>query len=52
MATFAEPFPVVDGSVGVVLASLSLHYFPWPQTEELVTRIRCALRASGARCAG
>jgi SAM-dependent methyltransferase len=42
-----EPFPVADGSVGVVLASLSLHYFPWPQTEEIVTRIRCALRASG-----
>ena len=31
----------------MVLASLSLHYFPWPQTEEIVTRIRCALRASG-----
>jgi SAM-dependent methyltransferase len=40
-----EPFPVADA--GVVIASLSLHYFPWPETEEIVTRIRRVLRSTG-----
>jgi SAM-dependent methyltransferase len=31
------PFPVERA--GVVVASLSLHYFPWPDTEALVERI-------------
>jgi trans-aconitate methyltransferase len=31
------PFPVERA--GVVIASLSLHYFPWPETEALVDRI-------------
>jgi trans-aconitate methyltransferase len=31
------PFPV--DVAGVVIASLSLHYFPWPETEALVRRI-------------
>jgi SAM-dependent methyltransferase len=39
------PFPV-DGA-GVVVASLSLHYFPWPETEALVGRIRSVLRPAG-----
>ena len=39
------PFPV-DGA-GVVVASLSLHYFPWPETEALVGRIRSLLRPAG-----
>jgi len=32
---------------GVVIASLSLHYFPWPQTEALAERIRQTLVPSG-----
>ena len=39
------PFPVQ--ATNVVLASLSLHYFPWPETVALVGRIRDALRPSG-----
>lgn len=42
-----EPFPVPEGSVGVVLASLSLHYFPWGDTCEIVARIHAALRPGG-----
>src|SRR5512143_671191 len=42
-----EPFPVADASVGVVVASLSLHYFSWPQTDEIVVRTRRVLRSSG-----
>src|SRR5271163_5024075 len=38
-------FPV--DVAGVVVASLSLHYFPWPETETLVGRIRCVLRPVG-----
>jgi SAM-dependent methyltransferase len=41
------PFPVGDDRVGVVLASLSLHYFSWPETTVLVERIREVLRPSG-----
>ena len=32
---------------GVVVASLSLHYFPWPETEALVERIRQLLVPAG-----
>jgi SAM-dependent methyltransferase len=39
------PFPI--GSVGVVLASLSLHYFSWPETTVLVERVRQVLRPDG-----
>ncbi len=39
------PFPVSEA--GVVVASLSLHYFPWPETEALVGRIRNLLRPAG-----
>src|SRR5260370_9484684 len=39
------PFPVDDA--GVVVASLSLHYFPWPETEALVHRIRSMLHPAG-----
>ena len=41
------PFPVADGGAGVVLASLSLHYFSWPETTVLVDRIRQVLRPGG-----
>jgi len=39
------PFPV--DAACVVVASLSLHYFPWPETEVLVGRIRSLLRPAG-----
>ena len=39
------PFPV--GQAGAVVASLSLHYFPWPETLALVERIRETLRPGG-----
>ena len=39
------PFPVERA--GVVIASLSLHYFPWPETQALVERIRQRLVPSG-----
>lgn len=42
-----EPFPVADGGTGVVIASLTLHYFPWAETEALVARIRAVLRPGG-----
>jgi SAM-dependent methyltransferase len=41
------PFPIGDGGAGAVLASLSLHYFPWPETAVLVERIRQVLRPAG-----
>ena len=41
------PFSVGDGGTGVVVASLSLHYFPWPETIALVERIRLVLRPAG-----
>ena len=42
------PFPVTAGEVGVIIASLSLHYFAWDETLALVERIRTTLRPSGA----
>jgi SAM-dependent methyltransferase len=41
------PFPVADGSADVVVASLSLHYFPWPETLALAERVRNVLRPQG-----
>jgi SAM-dependent methyltransferase len=41
----SAPFPLARA--GVVVASLSLHYFPWPETEALVERIRHLLVPSG-----
>ena len=42
-----DPFPPVGPDVGAVIASLSLHYFPWSETEALVGRIHGALRPGG-----
>jgi SAM-dependent methyltransferase len=39
------PFPVI--STGVVVASLSLHYFPWPETVDLVRRVHDVLQPQG-----
>lgn len=41
------PFPAAAARVNVVLASLSLHYFVWPETMALVRRIGEALRRDG-----
>lgn len=40
------PFPL-RYDVGVVVASLSLHYFPWAETVGLVDRVRRQLRMGG-----
>lgn len=40
-------FPVDRASVGVVVASLSLHYFPWAETVSIVSRIGAVLRPGG-----
>jgi ubiquinone/menaquinone biosynthesis C-methylase UbiE len=39
------PFP--DESFGVIVASLSLHYFPWRQTTEILADVRRCLRPDG-----
>jgi SAM-dependent methyltransferase len=40
-------FPVAEGVVGAVIASLCLHYFPWDETVELLERIGRTLRPNG-----
>ncbi|WP_289298030.1 class I SAM-dependent methyltransferase [uncultured Reyranella sp.] len=40
------PFPIT-GPTGVALASLSLHYFGWAETCDLVDRVRDALAPEG-----
>ena len=42
-----EPWPVNPRSTGVVLASLSLHYFSWAETTALFERIKQALSPGG-----
>jgi SAM-dependent methyltransferase len=45
---FRDAFPLPeDATVGVVLASLSLHYFEWEATLALVRRIHRVLRPDG-----
>ena len=39
------PFPVREA--GVIVASLSLHYFPWDETVALAARVRDTLRPGG-----
>jgi SAM-dependent methyltransferase len=41
------PFPACLAEVGAVIASLSLHYFSWPETAGLVERIRSCMRHGG-----
>lgn len=43
----ATPLPFGDGSFPVVIASLSLHYFPWPVTVQIVAEIGRCLRPAG-----
>jgi SAM-dependent methyltransferase len=42
-----EPLPEQADKFGIVVASLSLHYFTWAETVVLVERIRSALRPDG-----
>lgn len=42
-----DPFPLEGQGIGVVVASLSLHYFGWSQTQALAERIRGTLRVGG-----
>lgn len=42
-----EPLPEPARELGVVVASLSLHYFAWDETVDLVRRIRAVLRPGG-----
>jgi SAM-dependent methyltransferase len=42
-----DPLPEEATNVGVVLASLSLHYFSWKETVSIVDRVRLALRPGG-----
>lgn len=42
-----DPFPDAAVDLGAVVASLSLHYFPWEETRTLVSRIRQVLRPDG-----
>jgi ubiquinone/menaquinone biosynthesis C-methylase UbiE len=39
------PFP--DASLRVIVTSLSLHYFPWQQTTEILADLRRCLRSGG-----
>ena len=43
-----DPFPKEATALGVVVASLSLHYFSWAETQSIVERIREVLRPGGA----
>lgn len=42
-----DPLPARAEPFGVVIASLSLHYFPWSQTTSIVDRIREGLKPGG-----
>lgn len=41
------PLPDVAQGLGAIVASLSLHYFSWAETQAIVGRIRSALREGG-----
>jgi len=42
-----DPLPAEPGSLGAVVASLSLHYFGWAETQAIVQRVRVLLRPGG-----
>jgi len=42
-----EPFPEQVRDMGAIVASLSLHYFAWDETQALVQRIHSTLRPGG-----
>jgi len=42
-----QPFPEAFQALPAIVASLSLHYFPWDETQAIVRRIHGALRPGG-----
>ena len=42
-----DPFPVRESATGAIVAALSLHYFSWIETVNLVQRIRQTLQPKG-----
>lgn len=46
-ANIAAPLPVRTAACGAVVASLSLHYFPWAQTRAAVREVHRAVRPGG-----
>ena len=42
-----HPLPFADGSIDIVVASLSLHYFAWDKTLEIVAGIHRCLKENG-----
>jgi SAM-dependent methyltransferase len=42
-----KPLPFVDGSIAVIIASLSLHYFPWDVTMRISHELKRCLTSSG-----
>jgi SAM-dependent methyltransferase len=42
-----HPLPFPDAGFGVIVASLSLHYFPWHQTTRILEDIRRCLTPGG-----
>jgi len=42
-----KPLPFVDHSISVIVASLSLHYFPWIVTMQIASELRRCLKADG-----
>lgn len=46
-----EPLPEQAHDLGAVVASLSLHYFSWAETQNIVQRIHSALRPPASCCA-
>ncbi len=47
VADLSAPLPVRSATVACVVASLSLHYFPWQQTVSVVDEVRRVLRPGG-----
>ncbi|HXC79827.1 MAG TPA: class I SAM-dependent methyltransferase [Candidatus Acidoferrum sp.] len=47
VADISQPLPIGSAAVDVVLASLSLHYFPWITTTAVVEEFRRVLRPNG-----
>ncbi|MGI8857085.1 MAG: class I SAM-dependent methyltransferase [Thermomicrobiales bacterium] len=48
VADLSAPLPVRSGTVDCVVASLSIHYFPWQQTVAVIDEVRRVLRPGGA----
>jgi hypothetical protein len=42
-----KPFPFVSAGVDVIIASLSLHYFPWAVTLQIASELKRCLKADG-----